>query len=76
MSAIAQERAKWVITHDDGRCADGQRNTPLVEGKCLVCGFIPDTQSTCFIFHCPTHDVQLDKDNKCSVCGNTFYTGR
>lgn len=38
-----------VLVHDDGPCANGKYNTPLVNGYCPVCGIHPDMQSTAII---------------------------
>ena len=70
------QKAKWVLTHDDGKCSDGKRNTVLIDGFCPVCRFVPDMQSTCFVFHCPFDDVRLDKDGKCPTCKKSFDRSR
>jgi len=68
------EKAKWVLVHDDGPCANGKLLTPLVDFKCPVCNISPDMQSTAFIFHCPTHGVRLNKDKTCPTCKKKFNT--
>jgi hypothetical protein len=66
------EKAKWVLTHDDGFCANGKRNTPLnKQGHCPVCEFHPDTQSTAFILACPKDNTPL-KNGHCYTCGSNF----
>ena len=76
MLTATKPKAKWVLVHDDGKCADGQSDTPLDGGYCPACQFVPDMQSTAFVFHCPAHDVRLDKDGKCPTCKGTFDTSR
>lgn len=76
MPAEAKPKAKWVLVHDDGKCADGQRDTVLDNGYCPACKFVPDMQSTAFIFHCPTDNVRLNKDKTCPACGVEFDTSR
>ncbi len=73
---VSLPQAKWVLTHDDGKCANGQVNTVLENGYCPVCKYVPDMQSTCFIFHCPTHNVELGKDKKCPTCRTEFDTSK
>jgi hypothetical protein len=46
---IAEAESGLVLVHADGPCANGQMNTPLVDGFCPVCEFAPDMQSTAFI---------------------------
>ena len=67
-------KAKWVMVHDDGPCADGKEDTILQGGRCPACGFSPDMQSTAFIFHCPTHNVKLDSNDTCPTCKVEFDT--
>jgi hypothetical protein len=44
---------------------------PLVNGSCVLCGYIPETQSVLLKYHCPVCNVELD-GMKCPVCNNIF----
>ncbi|MDO8571687.1 MAG: hypothetical protein Q7R79_03330, partial [bacterium] len=46
--------AKMILHHDDPPCTARLHN-----GFCRECNFIPDMQSTCFYFYCPTCDIPL-----------------
>lgn len=60
-------KAKMILHHDDPPCE--KRLTP--DGYCAECTFVPDMQSTCFWFYCPSCDRPL-KDMRCCACGGTF----
>lgn len=60
-------KAKMVLHHDDPPCTERLDN----DGYCAKCKFIPDMQSKCFYFYCPTCDVMLE-NLKCKNCGYTF----
>jgi rubredoxin len=76
IATMKRLKAKRMLIHDDGKCLNGQKYTLLVDGYCPACGFVPDMQSIAIIFHCPTHNAELDKDRKCPVCKKTFDTRR
>ena len=76
METTALPKARWVLVHDDGPCANGKLDTPLEGGYCPVCEFRPDMQSTAFIFHCPSDNVRLDRTGKCPACGKIFDKSR
>ena len=62
----AMLKAKMVLHHDDPPCAARLNN-----GYCTECKFVPDMQSTCLYFYCPSCDCHL-KNLKCPRCGQTF----
>ena len=66
MAESKAEKALWVLHHDDSPC-----DVRLVDGFCPECEYVPDMQSTCFYFYCPSCNVQLDKLG-CSQCGKQF----
>lgn len=58
--------AKMVLHHDDPPC-----RARLYNGFCYECNLVPDMQSTCFLFFCPSCDCHL-KNFKCPKCGQIF----
>jgi hypothetical protein len=60
------KEAKMFLHHADPPCT-----TRLNHGFCSECNLVPDMQSTCFYFYCPSCDCQL-KNMKCPKCKLSF----
>ena len=61
-------KAKMVMHHDDPPCTARLNKD---SNSCPLCNLVPDTQSTCIYYYCPTCDCPLKK-LQCPNCKQMF----